>query len=98
MSPISSSVLESYKNASELEYIDSWAKEVYLRTYKKDSGYRMFSTYLYMREWILENIGPRPSSDHHLYITSDPYAPCEWVLIDKQFALEIYHSVISTNK
>ena len=88
------SIRHLLSDEEEISYIVRWCKEVYLPTFTRDSGLRMFENSIQLRDWILRNIGARPTPNHHLVVTTNPYAPAEWVHVDRQMMKTIYRSYL----
>lgn len=86
---------EMYEDKEMIYYIESWAKQVYLFKYTREGGERHYPNTSVVRDWVLLNLGPRPSSNHHLYLTDDPFNPCKWILVDHKLGLTFYQSCIA---
>ena len=59
------------------EYIIRFAKEVYQKAYPKEE--RRFVSYSCFYDWVMRELGDRPSPDWHLYLTDYPEQPACWV-------------------
>ena len=77
-----------YEDTASIEYITRWCREVYLPSTIR--GRRSFDTTPQLRDWILMNIGPRPSLDYHLFLTGNHDEPAEWRVVDAFLARRIY--------
>ena len=64
-------------------YVYRFAEDVYLKAYKKE--YRFFKTRHEFVDWLIAEVGDRPSSRHHLYLTGVPEAPAEWRKVSNTF-------------
>lgn len=77
-------------------YILRFAREVYQKRFPQTE--RKFLTRHEFQQWVLETLGPRPSSDYQLFLTGNYDCPAEWRLIED--IKSIYQSYLEyeTNK
>ncbi len=73
----------------EDNYLYRFAQEVYQKVYSADE--RKLSTRHSFVIWVLESIGPRPTSKHHLFLTGDFDSPVEWRVPRNTFLKDYLH-------